>query len=228
MAPWVRWGLAGTIALGAVLGLQLQLDRMPSREVEVNMLFVPNAALTQHAASGFENLVADGLWLDLLQYYGGHLGLENWHMKNLGPMFGLITDLDPHFWFAYWLGAWALGDNHQADTAIAILKKGEARNPNDYNYPYLEGFIHFLDRHDYTDAATCFLRAAALPGAPRFARSMAARMVETEGKEQLALQLWQGIYSNAADAATKAIAKRNVQRVEAEIAGKRPPTFKPD
>lgn len=227
MSAWIRWSLAGVVALGAVLGAQFQLDRLPKREVEVNMLFVPPPALTQHAASGYENMLADGLWLDLLQYYGGHLGLVNWHMKNLAPMFGLITDLDPHFWFAYWLGAWALGDNGQANDAIAMLKKGEARNPGDYNYPYLEGFIHFLDRKAYADAATCFLRAAADPGAPRFARSMAARMMETQGKDELALQLWTNIYVHAQDGATKAIAKRNIQRVRDEIAGKRGPTFKP-
>ncbi|MDB5096091.1 MAG: hypothetical protein JWM80_512 [Cyanobacteria bacterium RYN_339] len=223
------WAVAGVACFLVSIQAQWAHARIPPPEVDVNMLFVPPAELTRGMATGYENLIADGLWLGLLQYYGDRLTNEDAnrrHAVNLAPMFGLITDLDQRFWFAYWLGGWALADNHEGEKAIALLEKGEKLNPDDYNYAYLQGFIHFLERKDYPAAYQAFERATRHPDAPRFAKTMAARMLQKEGLDQQALQIWRGIYETAQDRVTKDIAKRNLDRIEAEMRGAAARAFK--
>lgn len=226
MAPWLGWAAAALLAAASMVGAQTQLERVPPPVLDVNMLFVPPETLTKGLAAGYENLVADGLWLGLLQYYGERVVKDDKRCVNLGPMFQLITDLDPQFWFAYWLGAWALEDNHETDAAVALLRKGAAKNPEDYNYPYLEGFIQYLARHDRLAAARAFEQAAGLPGAPRFAKSMAARMYEEQDQGALALSIWRSLAENAGDRHTREIAQRNVERILKELAGQAPKAFK--
>jgi tetratricopeptide (TPR) repeat protein len=223
------WAICGLTAFALSVEAQWAHRRLPPPELDVNMLFVPPPEMTKALATGYRNLIADGLWLGLLQYYGERLvqqSAERRRAVNLAPMFNLITDLDQRFWFAYWLGAWALGDNQEPDAAIALLQKGERENPQDYNYPYLQGFIQFLERKDYPSAYQAFMRATSFPDAPRFAKTMAARMLQKEGMDAQALQIWQGIYAAAQDKVTKDIARRNVERIQAEMKGQAPRAFK--
>lgn len=229
MLRWAAWAVAGLLSFGVAVGAQWEHARIPPPDLDVNMLFVPPPEMTKALATGYRNMIADGLWLGLLQYYGDRLvqaDMARRHAVNLGPMFDLITDLDPPFWFAYWLGAWALGDNNEADAAVALLRKGHAANPQDYNYDYLEGFVQFLERKDYTAAYQAFERAMHYPDAPRFAKTMAARMLQKEGLDEQALKIWQGIYATATDRVTKDIARRNVERIQQEMAGQAPRAYK--
>ena len=225
------WSLGACISLALAIGSAGVVRSYPPRELDVNMLFVPSATMVKAGASGFENVIADSLWLTLLQYYGERYFINNREMVNLDAMFGLITDLDPKFWFAYWLGAWALGDNDQVDAALRLLEKGERLNPDYLHYPYLQGFIRFLFLRDHVGAAACFERAATRPIAEwedqkRFARSLAARMYQEQGKDNLALKIWQDL-TKSPDRATAAIARRNVKRIQDELAGVRQKSFTP-
>jgi tetratricopeptide (TPR) repeat protein len=225
-ARWlVAWTMVGVFGLAGTIGIQMQLSKLPPPVLDVNMLFVPPAELTKSAATGFDNLIADGLWLSLIQYYGDRLISENRRFTNLAAMFDLIADLDPHFWFAFWLGSWALGDNGEADAAIRLLQKGERLNPHDATYPYQQGFVHFLFRKDYQAAAVSFERAASKPNADRFARTMAARMLQKQGRDEQALAVWQGLYTADSNKATKEIARRNIERIVAEMAGNQKRAF---
>jgi hypothetical protein len=215
------------LCAGVVVGGQWKLEQVPPPRVDVNLFFVPPAGLTEGLAAGYQNMIADGLWLGLLQYYGDRLVHVNKHAVNLDAMFELITNLDPKFYFAYFLGTWALSDNHQPEAACALLNKGQRLNPTDYNYPYLRGFVQFLFQHDYAAAAKSFAETTRYPGAPRFAWTLQARMEQTEGKDDLALSIWRGLAERAPDENTRAIAKKNVERILAEISGQRPRAFKP-
>jgi hypothetical protein len=227
MGAWLKWGAALVISGAAAVGAQFQLAKAPPPVVDVNMLFVPPKELTVGAATGYQNMIANGLWLGLLQYYGDRLTIDMAQKTvNVPQMFDLITDLDPKFYFAYWLGTWAIGDAGDGRGAVKLLEKGERLNPGDYQYPYLMGFAKFLFLTDFAGAAKDFERAAVLPGAPRFAQTMAARMLQKTGQDDLALRLWQNMYNQATDKATKQIAKRNVERIEAEMKGERERAFR--
>lgn len=227
MAGWLGWSVGLVAAMACAIGSSFVVKSYPPREIDVNMLFVPPPDMVRKGAAGFDNCIADSLWLSLLQYYGERYFSQSRKMVNLDAMFMLITDLDPKFWFAYWLGAWALSDDGQPDRALALLKAGEARNPDHLHYPYLQGFINFLYMGDYEEAAACFERAHTKPiveweDQRRFCKTMAARMYQKVGKDELALKVWQNLYANATDRSLKDIARRNIERVEAEMKGLRP------
>lgn len=227
MPAWLKWGAALVVTGAAAVGAQFELAKAPPPVVDVNMLFVPPKELTVGAATGYQNLIADGLWLGLLQYYGDRLGIDQGKKTvNLPQMFDLITDLDPQFYFAYWLGAWAIGDSGDSAAAIALLEKGERLNPQDYNYPFLRGFVRFLFATDFAGAARDFEKASTFAEAPRFAQTMAARMHQKTGKDDLALRLWQNMHKQATDGPTRQIAKRNIERIEAEMKGERDRAFR--
>lgn len=235
MRGWLGWAIGLVVSLGCAIGSTFVARSFPPRELDVNMLFVPPPQMVKKGAAGFDNVLADSLWLTVLQYYGERYFSESRAMVNLDAMFGLITDLDPKFWFAYWLGAWALSDDHQPEAAIKLLQAGEAKNPDYLHYPYLQGFIYFLYLHDYVSAGQAFERAGTKPIAEwedqkRFCRTMAARMYQRQGKDGLALKIWQNLYANAAEKSLKDIAKRNVERIQAEMRGerKKPQAFDPD
>jgi tetratricopeptide (TPR) repeat protein len=231
MTAGLPWAVGAALSLAVAVASAGVVRSYPARELDVNMLFVPSPLLVKGAATGYENMLADSLWLTLLQYYGERFFQEERVFVNLEDMFGLITDLDPKFWFAYWLGAWALGDDKQPEAALRLLEKGERLNPDYLHYPYLQGFIRFLYLGDYAGAAKCFERAATRPIAEwedqkRFARSLAARMYQRQGQDQLALQIWVEM-AKSADKTTADIARRNVARIKAELAGERKGVFTP-
>jgi tetratricopeptide (TPR) repeat protein len=221
----VLWGALAAFNIVGASAMQWQLAAVPPPNLDVNLFFVPPAQAVKSTATGYENLIADALWLQLLQYYGERLVHENQRAVNLPAMFDLITDLDPRFWFAYWLGAWAMSDNNEGDQAIALLQKGERLNPDDYNFPFLQGYVNFLVRKDYPNAASAFNRAATKPGAPRFAHTLAARMLQKTGRDEQALAIWVQLARTAPDKNTRRIAERNIARVKAEMAGRKPRAY---
>lgn len=230
MAGWLKWFAAGALAAAASVGAQHALSRVPPPVVDVNMLFVPPPEMTKAMASGFDNVMADGLWLGLIQYYGDRIVQDDKRAVNLDAMLGLITDLDPKFYFAYFLGSWALADNGQVDAAVALLEKGAAAHrgeASEYQYPYLQGYMHFLYRRDYMAAARSFERTLRLPNAPANTRGFIARMYQTSGQDELALGVWRAMHASATDATTREIARKNIARVEAEMAGLKKRSFRP-
>ncbi|MEB3284594.1 MAG: hypothetical protein VKN33_04845 [Candidatus Sericytochromatia bacterium] len=229
MSERLRFFLAALVALCGAAYAVTSIRALPQPEIDRNMLFVPSGGLVRGGASGYENLMADVLWLSLLQYFGERYFASNRRMVNLEKMFRLITALDSRFWFSYWLGAWALADNGQPEAALDLLQFGERHNPMEASYPYTQGFVHFLMRSDYESAAQCFVRAAEKPVLEwpeqrRFSQSMAARMYRELGRRELALQIWLNMREQSTDRALKDIATRNAQRLQAEIESGAPPS----
>lgn len=231
MAPRV-WAtaLAILLALGGGLGawwaqagLKVEAERQAS--LDVNLLLVPPPIMVKTLAAGSEALAADGLWLSFLQYYGDRV-VKDHRVHNMAPMLHLITDLDPRFYYAYFLGAWALGDSGDPKEGVALLRKAAGHNPEDWRYPYLEGFLQFLFLKDYPAAVAALEHAGKLPGAERFCWTLAARIRQKMGQDQDALSIWRQLADHATDAFTRSIAKRNVERIEAELRGTRPRAFR--
>lgn len=218
--------LAGALgAWRAQVGLKAEAERQAS--LDVNLLLVPPPVMVKTLAAGHESLAADGLWLSFLQYYGDRV-VKDHRVHNMAPMLHLITDLDPHFYYAYFLGAWALGDSGDPKEAVVMLRKAAKHNPTDWHYPYLEGFIQFLFLKDDPAAVAALERAGRMPGAERFCWTMAARIRQKMGQDQDALGIWRQLAESATDAFTRNIAKRNVARIEAEMKGLRPKAFRPE
>jgi hypothetical protein len=115
----------------------------------------------------------------------------------LDPLLDLTTSLDPYFTIAYRFGAIFLseaapGGPGRPDRAIALLEKGIAAQPHQWQYFHDSAFVHSWHMRDAAGAATWFQRAAEQPGAPNWLGPLAATMVGAKDR-RAARFLWEEI-----------------------------------
>jgi tetratricopeptide (TPR) repeat protein len=114
----------------------------------------------------------------------------------------MAITLDPHFDVAARLGAIFLSEGYpggpgRPDQALALLEKGMRRDPDRWQYPHDIGFVQYWWLKDYPEAARQFDRAAKLPGAPLWLRTMAAVTLTKGGERESARTLWQELLDTA-------------------------------
>lgn len=228
------WALAVALLAGAI-GLSMRLDGFKKSEGPAGYT-VPRADAVEAFATGYDDLLADGFWLQFLQYDGEklteNLWTRRWH--HVWDGLTLITGLDPHFSDAYIFGSWVLGDGDRPHEAERLVLEGLAKDrrwpdfaPNP-RYDFQLGFIRFLDLHDYAAAGRAFEAAAHLASRPPFedpnlalaSRRMEAGMAERQHRGRLAIHVWRFLYHQAVqgkDTRMQAIAARALARLGAPI-----------
>src|SRR5690606_36664604 len=117
-------------------------------------VWLPPAPLVQVLSVGYRNLVADALWLQVIQYYGGKVKADDARMPNLWPYFDAITTLDPGFTDAYFFGSFLLADDlERPDLVLHLLDRGRRHHlaaddgmvhPDAWRFPYQMGFVHYF------------------------------------------------------------------------------------
>lgn len=138
---------------------------------------------------GFNNLVADLLWIDLLQraaYEKVSNGKVSWEYAQLDA----VTTLDPRFLRAYSFGAVFLSVFRQDRLgAKLILEKWVGQQPNNWSNEYILGYHLFYEMDDYVAAYPHILKAASLPGAPPWLTSLGVRVLSQTGALMSSLKL---------------------------------------
>jgi tetratricopeptide (TPR) repeat protein len=191
------------------------LSRWETFEGQTEFMSVLPSMTARGLAAGFENLLADGLYVNFVIYFGKHLRRDKAY-HNVHPVLDLITDLDPRFEGAYAMGALALGDNGDVDASEALWNKGVAANPNNWSMAYQAGMNLFLfatKPDQYDRAAKLFGKAAALPGATPTARFMQGRCYDVGQRKDLAAMVWRKTYLKAASAEERTVAERSLKRL---------------
>jgi hypothetical protein len=136
--------------------------------------------IVRAAALGRTYAAADVAWLQTVQIVGsgaaeqgGFQGLDDW--------VDLATTLDPRFDLPYYFGAILLvTDEARADRVDALLARGEAAMPDQFQLPMYRGFLSYFGRLDLQGAAEHYQRAAKKPGAPAYLARFAARLATEE------------------------------------------------
>jgi tetratricopeptide (TPR) repeat protein len=152
---------------------------------------------------GFENLMADIYWLRTVQYFGGERVFSTEKRFDLlVPLINITIALDPRLEIAYRYGATFLAEPWPAgagnpDAAIALLRRGLARNPANWRLRQDLGLLYFVFKDDPVRASQVLLEGASIPGAPAFLRTLAAQVLVKGGERQSAKMLWQQIYDES-------------------------------
>jgi hypothetical protein len=223
-----------TVAL-MTLAVRLQRvrdERYPPPETTEETLYLTSGGALQRLSLGYRSLAADVYWIRAIQHFGGTRqriytpsqpagapraeGSEPYHL--LYPLLDLTTTLDPYFKAAYRFGAIFLAEPYpggpgRADLAVALLEKGLAVQPDNWEYMQDIGFVHYWWDHDYQAAGAWFARSADAPGAPWWMRSMAAVTLASGGNRQSSRQMWQSI----AQTATVDYQRNHAQRALAQL-----------
>jgi len=167
-------------------------------------------------------LAADLYWIRAIQYYGGmkhRLNPESTAAGGTGdgrrvsaagagrsgddysllyPMLDITTTLDPRFNIAYRFGAIFLAEAYPSgpgrpDLAVALLQKGLREMPDKWEYMSDIAFVRYWYQHDYIAASDWFQKAADVPGAPWWMRSMAATTRAKGGDRASSRLMWETI-----------------------------------
>jgi len=211
--------IAAALFTGAVAVQAAREERFPQPAPAEQVLYVTSTAAAQRLALSYRALAGDVYWIRAIQYFGGarrrlvdeeRLGIlpppalaaDVSDYDLLYPLLDLTTALDPRFHIAYRFGATFLAELYpegagRPDLAVALLEKGLAAQPNRWEYMQDIGFVHYWWRHDYAAAAEWFDRAAGVPGAPWWLRSLAATTLAQGGDRQSSRTMWQAIRESA-------------------------------
>jgi tetratricopeptide (TPR) repeat protein len=185
------------VCVGGWVMPQQSIDYRRARWVEADaLLFLPTGEYLSAASLGYQALVADGLYLWSIQYYGHQVAAEG--RRYLWRIFDVITDLDPYYEDAYLTGALMMGvDLGDGELAIELLEKGAAQNPDQWIYAVEAGYYAWMTLDDLPRAGAYFDRALAVPGVPEVIGRIRAGMAEISGDSRTALALWIEIYNDA-------------------------------
>jgi len=138
---------------------------------------------------GYDNVIADLLWIRLLQNATHERLLEagvSWEYAQLNAM----TELDPNYERAYYFGsAYLTVFRRDRLGAKRILEKWVQRRPIYWRARYLLGFHLYSEMQDYQGASEHILKAARLANAPDWLSALGLRLMSEEGSYFPALQI---------------------------------------
>lgn len=201
----LAFGLALVALVAGFVGLEVWRDRVYGEPAPGDaVLYVRSGEAVRRMSLSFAPLVADLYWIRAVQYYGG-VRLERTSGKRydlLYPLLDITTTLDPDFTIAYRFGSIFLAENYpggagRPDLAVKLLQKGFRADPTRWRYLQDIGFVYYWWVGDYQEAARWFDKAADVPGAPWWLRSLAAVTKAQGGDRRGSRQLWQSLRDTA-------------------------------
>ena len=200
-------GILLTIVVAAIgiHYLQLRIDEQRSDGTVVRSLMrLPDGEVLKFVSLGYQNIVADVIWLRIIQVFGDRTVTEdgyNWIYNALDA----VTTLDPRFVEAYLAGSMTLTvmADH-VEQSNQILKKGIAADLNQWKIPFILGFNYFNFLGDYRRAAEYIEMATAMPGRPDWLPLLAARLHVQADAPQLALEFLARVYDATTDGGLRA------------------------
>ncbi len=211
-------GLAALLAVGRANGRALSEGRVRS----VAAVHLPDAQTVRLLAPGFDQLSADYFWLAAIQYFGEPTN-EREEYRALGSYLDLTTELDPRFCYAYVFGGSAMpfhridGRWSSTGATIHLLKRGAEQCPAEWRIHFLLGYSLFTFTDDYEGAAREIQRAAALPRAPRYLGSLAARLYSQGGDLEKALSFAIARLRSETDPFAISEMKKRIAQIELEL-----------
>lgn len=192
------------------------IDYYESEKYTVEQVFnLPSPELTKIASVGFDNLMADILWLRLIQYYGSTSAVSD-VLPELYSLVNNIITLDPKFVDAYVLSSYALSDNKEFDKAVNILERGINANPEDWFLSYQLGFVYYIYKKNRFAAARYLKQASDNPNAPLNIKPLAAMMYESIknlNDYDLLIELWKQSYNKARESGDTSTMERSSKKI---------------
>lgn len=178
----------------------------PARtQLAVDLRMVPPPKYIERFAFGYQETIADLLWIRLLQDIDicetakngvahpgdgtNEGGAPKCRFGWVYQMVDAITTLTPHWKLPFRTGALMLSIVvDDIDGATKIFEKGIALYPYDYSLNY-NGAYHYIWEVKNPKRASELLIAAAKSGGPAWLYSLAGKLISEEGKIDLAIQV---------------------------------------
>lgn len=193
---WIHWLLI-LICCAVVVATKIYLQ--PLKSPSAYTYFVNPQKNLEHFTFGYRDLVADLLWLRVIQDMEVcDRPLQNAQCPQswVYRMVDKVTDLSPRFRIVYATVPLILSLSvRDSDGAILLFEKSLKYFPNDWPILYRGGSLYLFDRDDKLKAAEYFTRAEK-NGGPGWLVSLATRLYTEAGRGELAERLIQD-YENS-------------------------------
>ncbi|MDI6740478.1 MAG: hypothetical protein QME74_08960 [Candidatus Edwardsbacteria bacterium] len=203
------------LAALAVCLCQLEIDRRRRETPDQDeLMYFPSARFTRTAAFGYDNLIGDCVWLDIIQYYGRH-SLSDMQYRYLKHMLNVLVALVPRFTNAYTFGALLLiTDGNDQTGAFDLLETGLRRNPTEGSIAFTRGFFHYVFLKDYREASRWFAIASRMPGAPEMAGRFAAFARQKGHDLATARALWLEVRNKSRNPTERLMAEGYIAKID--------------
>jgi tetratricopeptide (TPR) repeat protein len=203
---FIPFSVGGLCLCVGIVAVQLQLDEARAGIPKLQQLsYLPGGSVLKTASLGYREVVADFLWLQVIQAMGDkHVPKEvgQWIYHALD----VVTTLDPKFVRAYEAGGHALCTIVlMPEESNRLLEKGIRHNPQEWRLPFLLGINYYFELGDNHKAAEAMAMAARIPGSPEIVARLAARLLVSAKSPQQAVDLLARVYEETSD--------ENVRRV---------------
>ena len=173
-----------------------QIEGRQQKPVE-ELLYLPSGAYIKPFLLGYDQILADIVWVRTIQYFAVHF-LTDQNFTWLKHLLDLVVTLDPKFRRAYEWGGRAFRytgppdgsppTREMVEESIAFLERGMKEFPSYWRFPYMIGFLYFIELQDPATAAPFLEQAMRLPDAPAFWIGFATRARSKSGERELARQ----------------------------------------
>ena len=197
--------------------LQITIDKTPEkRKSPESMLYLPSGPYVKTAVIGYDEFVADILWIKAVLYFGKHVGTDR-DFKWLYNMLDIITTLDPQYEIAYYFGGIVLAwEEDNIELSNKILKKGMENIPQYWFFPFHLGFNYFFSLDQPEIGAGYLAIASKLPNCPAYLSSLVGKLYAGSGKQEIALQFFVEGYAEAKRESIKKIYFKQLKEVLGE------------
>lgn len=176
------------------------------------LLYIPSGKYLKVVTLGYENLLADLIYIWSIQYYADRRLVSRYCY--LEHIYSIITDLDPAYIDAYLIGALIMAqEGEDIETAMRILDKGIAANPDKWILAVNAGYYAWLDLHDYERASGYFKKASEIDGVPPAVKRLFAAMLAKSGDTESSLSFWREIYETSEDKDSRRIAEQHIYKL---------------
>ncbi len=178
------------VALAAAVVVGLAQPRADAtrreRQLDSELYFQPSAEGVRLAASGFEEAIADGMWVRATLIFGERYASDDsvlWHAW-LTSVIGVVSHLDPGWRTPYLYGGGMLSAVGLTTEAADVYERCSRELPDDYWCPFARGMNDLLYNDDPAAAARWLAVAAERPGAPTWYGAAAAAMRSRAGQRK--------------------------------------------
>ncbi|MBN1572463.1 MAG: hypothetical protein JW984_04620 [Deltaproteobacteria bacterium] len=208
--------LTAGLILCAVFLLQTKIDDERSTwSHEEELLYIPSGKVLKIVSLGFDEVMADILYIRMLDYFGTHATSDRTYTW-LYHMADLVTTLDPKFRFPYIFAGLMLNlEANQHENARKIIIKGMNEFPNDWYFPFVLGINYFFHDGDFKDAADSIEKASRLPKSPAYLKDLALKLRREGATRETAIAFLQHLYVNFKDKELRKILAARIREIKA-------------
>ncbi len=131
------------------------------------------------------------------------------------PLLDRVTTLDPHFITPYMFGGVSvLMDTGRLDKAEALLAKGRKLNPDEWRFPFYQGWLTWMYRGNALKAQTLMLEAAALSDCPGFVMDLIAGLAGKLNRVELTRRYLMGLWGSTESAEIRKQLEELIKRLD--------------